>query len=329
MRWNVLKRIGTHSGTFHCDEVMACYLLRVTKEYQHSEIVRTRNPEVLNKLDCLVDVGGVYDPPTHRFDHHQSSFEEFFGGEFNYIKLSSAGLIWKHFGIEVLRNTTSVKDPLELETLHKGLYSYLFQAIDAKDNGISPFPPNQTEKYRDNTCLPSRISRMNVHWNSLVDDSDERFNKALNVVGEEFQSILGFFESQWLASRSIVHQAILEAPSVHRSGLILKLSKHCPWKEHLHELEGTQKFFYVVYPDRDSGWRVQAVPRKQIPFASRVALPAEWRGKNGEALAEVSGVPDAVFVHNTGFIGGAGTYEGALALAEYSLMLRQIGFKHQ
>lgn len=28
------------------------------------EIIRTRNPEVLKTLDCLVDVGAVYEPET-------------------------------------------------------------------------------------------------------------------------------------------------------------------------------------------------------------------------------------------------------------------------
>ena len=45
--------IGTHDGKFHCDEVLACYMLRI------------------DECDIVVDVGGVYDPSTHRYDHHQ------------------------------------------------------------------------------------------------------------------------------------------------------------------------------------------------------------------------------------------------------------------
>ena len=41
-------------------------------------MVRTRDPAVLADLDIIVDVGGVYDPETHRYDHHQRGFEEFF-----------------------------------------------------------------------------------------------------------------------------------------------------------------------------------------------------------------------------------------------------------
>ena len=34
-------------------------------------VCRTRDPKVLEQCDVVVDVGGVYDPDTHRYDHHQ------------------------------------------------------------------------------------------------------------------------------------------------------------------------------------------------------------------------------------------------------------------
>ncbi len=65
------KSIGTHSGTFHCDEVLACYMLRLLPEYQGARVVRTRDPKLLQECDIVVDVGGEYDPSNHRYDHHQ------------------------------------------------------------------------------------------------------------------------------------------------------------------------------------------------------------------------------------------------------------------
>lgn len=51
-------RIGTHSGTFHSDDAMACMLLtRYIPKYRGAEILRTRNMELLNQLDLIVDVG--------------------------------------------------------------------------------------------------------------------------------------------------------------------------------------------------------------------------------------------------------------------------------
>ena len=69
--------------------------------FQGAEIVRTRDEATLEPLDVVLDVGGVYDPPRRRFDHHQKGFIEVFGHGFA-TKLSSAGMIYKHFGKELI-----------------------------------------------------------------------------------------------------------------------------------------------------------------------------------------------------------------------------------
>lgn len=50
--------------------------------------------KVLETLDAVLDVGGVYDPSRDRYDHHQKGFLEVFGHGFT-TKLSSAGLVYK------------------------------------------------------------------------------------------------------------------------------------------------------------------------------------------------------------------------------------------
>jgi uncharacterized UPF0160 family protein len=57
-----VKKIGTHSGVFHADDVTALMMLCFyTKEYKGAEIVRTRDLELLKQMDLVVDVGGEYD----------------------------------------------------------------------------------------------------------------------------------------------------------------------------------------------------------------------------------------------------------------------------
>ena len=46
-------------------------MLRSLPEYCDAEIKRSRDPAVLADCDLVVDVGGVYDPTIHRYDHHQ------------------------------------------------------------------------------------------------------------------------------------------------------------------------------------------------------------------------------------------------------------------
>ena len=50
--------IGTHSGTFHADEVLACAMLALSGSYKEIWVVRTRDPEILSKCHIIVDVGG-------------------------------------------------------------------------------------------------------------------------------------------------------------------------------------------------------------------------------------------------------------------------------
>ena len=41
---HISKRIGTHSGHFHLDEVLACVMLtKYTKDYKGAEIIRSRD----------------------------------------------------------------------------------------------------------------------------------------------------------------------------------------------------------------------------------------------------------------------------------------------
>jgi hypothetical protein len=61
------KTIATHSGSFHCDEALGCYLLRCTDAFAGARIVRSRDPDVLKGADVVIDVGAVYDPGEEFF----------------------------------------------------------------------------------------------------------------------------------------------------------------------------------------------------------------------------------------------------------------------
>jgi len=77
-------------------------------------------------------------------------------------------------------------------------------------------------------------------------------------------------------------------------------------------IEGAIK--YAIFQDGDT-WRTSCVPLTPDSFILRLPLYEEWRGLREEELQKKSGIPDAVFVHANGFIGGAKSRDGALALA--------------
>lgn len=47
-----VKKVGTHNGSFHCDEALGCFMIRLADKFSGADIVRTRDPKV-TKLDCF------------------------------------------------------------------------------------------------------------------------------------------------------------------------------------------------------------------------------------------------------------------------------------
>ncbi|KAK7350964.1 hypothetical protein VNO77_10055 [Canavalia gladiata] len=320
-------RVGTHSGTFHCDEALACFLLRLSKHFNGADIVRTRDPKLLESLDAVVDVGGVYDPHRHRFDHHQKDFHQVFGFGFA-TKLSSAGLVYKHFGCEIIANLLGLDEGhSHVHQLYPTIYKNFVEAIDATDNGVNQYELNEPPKYVINTSLSSRIKRLNLNWMDSDQSSErenEAFHQAMTLAGAEFLENVNYYAKSWLPARSIVMECLAARGTIDSSGEILMLNRSCPWKLHIHELEEEMKINpsikYVLYPDdRSDNWRLQAVAISPAKFESRKPLPYLWRGLENDKLSEVAGIPGCTFVHMSGFIGGNRSYGGALAMARASL----------
>ena len=44
------KRVGTHNGSFHCDEALGCFLIRLTSQFAGADVVRTRDSQVCRLL---------------------------------------------------------------------------------------------------------------------------------------------------------------------------------------------------------------------------------------------------------------------------------------
>lgn len=65
--------LATHSGTFHADDVFGVGVLMGV--FPSHTLVRTRKQALIDQADFVVDVGGIWDAATGRFDHHQRGFE--------------------------------------------------------------------------------------------------------------------------------------------------------------------------------------------------------------------------------------------------------------
>ncbi|CAH2238547.1 jg1478 [Pararge aegeria aegeria] len=324
-------KIGTHDGVFHCDEVLACFMLKQLPEYKDAEIVRSRDPEKLSTCDIVVDVGAEFDHQKKRYDHHQREFKETLStlrpelGDKYKIKLSSAGLVYTFYGEDVLKQLAPKGHLLtseDLRLIYKKVYENIVEEMDAIDNGV-PMTDDKP-RYKIRTHLSARVHRLNPEWNSQSNSNvDEIFVKAMALVSEEFLYTVNYFISVWLPARDYVKSALEERSEVHESGEIVVFKERFPWKEHLFDLEqelglvGEIKF--AIFNDKIDSWRVQAVPVEPNSFVTRKPLNKSWWGVRDDQLSKAAGIKGCIFCHSTGFIGGNTTKTGALAMAINSL----------
>lgn len=293
--------IATHDGPFHADEALAVAMLRLLPQYGSAEVVRTRDPGTLAKADIVVDVGGVYDPKIHRYDHHQRSFEETYSSE-STVKLSSAGLVYRHFGREIV-GCDEVVDEIYYDFVH---------AIDGIDNGVSII--KEQAAYRETTTLSQRVARLLPSWNESWDDATLmfRFGRAVARCSIEFTERVDYYRKVWLPGRARVEDEFKKAEA---TGTMI-LEQDLPWQTHLSNLEAKydRKIYHVIYPSNSSTWTVRAV---QDPgFVTRRPFPENWRGLSGEALIAQCGIPSAIFVHAAGFIASCKSFAGTLRMVE-------------
>jgi len=322
------KTIGTHNGTFHCDDALACAMLQLLPEYEGSTVVRTRDNSALDKCSIVVDVGNVYDHSKLRYDHHQRSFSDNLKEAGFSTKLSACGLVYRHYGMQLLRSITtaaigSALPEAVVAMMYRKVYAGFMEHIDAIDNGV-PVCVSGSPQYAVSTSLSSRVAHLNPRWNQLstTEIRNGLFLQAMHLTGREFVDHIARLATSWWPARDLVAKAVLAKTQTMPAakGQAILFESYCPWSGHLADLEREQKMGpvikYVLFKDsKGTSWRVQAVPESEGSFISRKALPASWRGLRNTELDTASGIAGCVFVHASGFIGGHTTRDGAVKMA--------------
>merc|ERR1712051_750225 len=99
-------------------------------------------------------------------------------------KLSSAGLVYFHFGREIISLILETSSDKVTEKVFDKVYENFIQEIDAIDNGISTH--DGEGRYSVSTNLSSRVSRLNPSWNDAEQDSEVGFYQAMDPTRQEF-----------------------------------------------------------------------------------------------------------------------------------------------
>lgn len=282
--------IATHNGNFHADDVFSIAALK--NIFPAFNLVRTRDLEVIGKADVVIDVGGIYDPETGRFDHHQRGGA---GERENGIPYSSFGLVWKKYGLEICGGNQDVANSVD---------SSLVSTIDAIDCG-------HVEGVSKGISLSQTISMFNPTWEE-ESHYDVCFDEAVAFASRVLTRFIAS-ASGGISAKSIVAKAIEQAEDPR----VIVLEQYTPWKRTVHAL--SEDALFMVYPSDSGQWRIQTVPVEPGSFENRKSLPKAWAGLSDKALQDVTQLDDAMFCHNGLFIGGAASFESTMKMAAMAL----------
>lgn len=282
------RSIGTHDGTFHADEVMACALLLFVDLIDQDKIIRTRDPKLLANCEYVCDVGGVYDPKQKRFDHHQVDYT----GPF-----SSAGMVWLY-----------LKESKKIDT---ALYDFFNQSlilgIDAHDNGKSP--------QMMGWCSFSQVitNFLPIEYDPPVAALEACFQQALTFS-------LSFIRRLEQRLRFLEKSKEKVKEEMEKKKKYLIFSESLPWIENFFSLGGEgHPALFLVMPT-GAHWKLRTLPPSlEKRMEMRQPLPKEWAGLLEADFKRISGLPGAIFCHKGRFISIWETREDALRALTYVL----------
>ena len=279
--------IQTHPGVFHADEVFGTAIVQLI--YPDAAIIRRgikpgTAPEVFPG-HIYLDVGGVYDPEKGMFDHHQADFNLCYPDSHKY---ATAGIIWKHFGLELTKGCNK-----SFQTIA----SWIQSNIDAPDVGGKI------------TGVTEIFSAQNPTWNS-----DKSFDDCFLEALELAKTCLRGMVNRAVAGNEgneLVSSTLAAVPTTECYAFF---EKFVPWSSH----DIPSHIHFVIHPAAQgrTGFVAQAVPSTPGGRDQRTPFPAEWGGQKPDKIKELSGLEGITFCHVGQFIVAAEKKEQAIKAAK-------------
>lgn len=289
--------IGTHGGTIHGDETAGVSIYELANPEKDIFVVRIIDTKQLNGLDLVLDIGGG------EFDHHMAGFNiRRKSGE----KYASAGLMWRRFGEQAIKNVIAEKNidlnAAEIQQIKEKIDREVIIPVDQEDNG---------EKCSNHTF--SFVPKFIPAWTEEP-DYDQAFQRVERVVAEILKEII-----KEEAIKIATEKELEERYSKVCDGILELPVQTMPWKEAVISYNETRKpkINFVIFPHPTGGWALQCVPpTMEQEFDQRIPLPKEWAGKTDKALQEVSGIKDAIRCHNGLFFAKAETKKSVMEMCK-------------
>jgi uncharacterized UPF0160 family protein len=74
-------------------------------------------------------------------------------------KLSATGLVYRHYGREIITTLHPTLPPAILPWVYSRMYGSFVEAVDGIDNGVEIVPEGSSPMYRDGSGLSARVGR--------------------------------------------------------------------------------------------------------------------------------------------------------------------------
>ncbi len=313
-------KLVTHSGKFHADDVFATAILSILfeKKGQEFEVIRSRDPELIESGDIVYDNGTKYDPDQNFFDHHQKGGA---GERENSVPYAAFGLIWKHYGKELIsqyfndidENSDSKQslNQKEIDQIHQLIDQHLVQSVDASDTGYEDFKSNKNAELR-NYLMDSISTDFNP-------TSEEGYQESFDLFIQNVEIFKQILIRNLIRTKVKIKdfQKVEQAYQESEDKRIIILEKGWSWKEVL--IEKPEPLF-VIFPTIDTdGFIIQTVNKKLTGYETRKSFPESWRGKTNKDLEKETGISGSKFCHSTGFMAVAEKLDQAVELAKVAV----------
>ncbi|KAI5181894.1 hypothetical protein NEOKW01_2050 [Nematocida sp. AWRm80] len=315
--------IITHDNGFHADDVLASYILLTL--HKDSIVIRTRDQSIIDKGDYVIDVGGVYNHQNHRYDHHQREFNEVYNEKYN-IKLSSAGLVYKHYGEEFLNKLfTRPLDKLQKEIVLSSVYERYIASVDANDNGIEV---SDSPRYKDRTLDDIVRSFYPIYlktndYNELELERLKAFRKAMTFISEDITRFCHTlcYETDY---NTVKIQAEYKLDQTNQRYMIFSVNAMFSLVIPYFNEKYNRNVSVIIYPrgtKQGTIYSILCLSKKNLKYNPEIPLCERWRGlrENQIDTTENTLLNDLIFVHSTGFCGAAKTVDCAIYMVEQSI----------
>jgi uncharacterized UPF0160 family protein len=307
--------IVTHGGKFHADDAWAVATLHVL--YPGADLVRTRDQAIIDSADFVIDVGGIWDPATGRFDHHQKGFS---GARPSGVPYASAGLVWRDYGARCVAALAAAHTGQQLsdesaQQIAWAIDADIVQYLDLSDVGAAKNAPG-------GYGLSAVVSGYNPNW---MDEERLGYGEAADAYRlAQFRRAMDFLADvmanavKYRVGATLALEQVRQAEVLEGGRLLYLRNSALPWSSVVRK-EMPKVLFVISHNLNEQRHMLHTVPATADTFEARADLPASWAGLRDVELAAVTGVPDAGFCHNGRFIAAAKSYEGIYAMALQAL----------